>query len=291
MNTYNGKDEFSLALPDGTTMPRLGQGTWMMGEAEEKRPEEINALKYGLKLGMNLIDTAEMYADGIAEFITGQAIRDARREDVFLVSKVYPWNAGRDRIFKSCERTLKYMGVETLDLYLLHWRENADLAEVVYGMEELIEKGMIRRWGVSNFDTADMEDLAKVPDGNNCAINQVLYNLGSRGIEFDLMPWQRERKIPFMAYCPVAQGGSLRDELLGNRYVLEVAKKHAATPIQILLAFVLRHGDMAAIPKAVKRGHVEQNAAVKQIRLSEEDMECLSKDFPAPVRKMEMEKV
>ena len=291
MKTYDGKDEYSLVLPDGTTMPRLGQGTWMMGEAADKRPEEIEALKYGLQLGMSLIDSAEMYADGIAEFIAGEAARNVNREDVFLISKVYPWNAGKGLIFKSCERTLKYMGVETLDLYLLHWRENADLAEVVYGMEELIEKGRIRRWGVSNFDTADMEDLMKVPDGKNCVVNQVLYNLGSRGIEFDLMPWQRDRKIPFMAYCPVAQGGSLRDELLSNRYVLEIAKRHGATPIQILLAFVLRHGDMAAIPKAVKREHVEQNAAVKQIRLSEEDIECLSKDFPAPTRKMEMEKV
>ncbi len=158
-------------------------------------------------------------------------------------------------------------------------------------MEALKEKGWIKRWGVSNFDTADMEDLMKVPDGKNCAVNQVLYNLGSRGIEFDLMPWQRERNIPFMAYCPVAQGGSLRNELLSNRHVLEVAKKHSVTPIQILLAFVLRHGDMAAIPKAVKREHVEQNAAVKKLQLSEDDVECLSKDFPAPARKMEMEKV
>jgi len=291
MKTYDGKAEFSLVLPDGTAMPRLGQGTWMMGEAAEKRTEEVEALKYGLQLGMDLIDSAEMYADGVAEFITGEAVRSVRRENVFLVSKVYPWNAERDRIFKSCERSLKYMGVETLDLYLLHWRENADLAEVVYCMEALKEKGWIRRWGVSNFDTADMEDLLKVPDGKNCAVNQVLYNLGSRGIEFDLMPWQRERNIPFMAYCPVAQGGSLRNELLSNRYVLEAAKKHGATPIQILLAFVLRHGDMAAIPKAVKREHVEQNAAVKKIRLSGDDIECLSKDFPAPTRKMEMEKV
>ncbi len=291
MDTYNRKEEFSLVLPDGTTMPRLGQETWMMGEAEEKRQEEINALKYGLNLGMKLIDSAEMYADGIAETITGEAIRSVNRADVFLVSKVLPENSGENRIFQSCEKSLRCMGVETLDLYLLHWRENADLSQVAYCMEMLIQKGKIKRWGVSNFDTDDMEDLWKVADGKNCAINQVLYNLGSRGIEFDLMPWQRERKIPFMAYCPVAQGGSLREEMLNNKYVLEVAKQHDATPIQILLSFVLRHDDMAAIPKAVRREHVEQNAAVKNIRLSEDDIECLSKGFPVPTRKMPMEKV
>ncbi len=291
MNTYQRKDGYSLILPDGTTMPKLGQGTWMMGESEEKRQAEVDALKFGLTLGMNLLDSAEMYADGRAEAIAGEAIRDADRSDVFLVSKVYPWNAGRDHLLKSCERSLENFGVEALDLYLLHWREDADLAEVVYGMEELIDKGKIRRWGVSNFDTEDMEALWKVTDGKNCAVNQVLYNLGSRGIEFDLMPWQRERGIPFMAYCPVAQGGSLREELLNNSDVWEAAQKHNATPIQILLSFVLRHEDMAAIPKAVRQEHVEQNAVVRGIRLSEDDIELLSRSFPAPVRKMPMEKV
>lgn len=291
MNTYHRTDGFSLILPDGTTMPKLGQGTWMMGDEEARRPEEVEALKYGLSLGMNLIDSAEMYADGVAESIAGEAIRETDRSDVFLISKVYPWNTGREQISKSCDQSLRNFGVETLDLYLLHWREDADLAEVVYGMEELIDKGKIRRWDVSNFDTDDMADLWKVTDGKNCAVNQVLYNLGSRGIEFDLMPWQRERGIPFMAYCPVAQGGSLRDELLNNSHVWEVSKKHNATPIQVLLSFVLRYEDMAAIPKAVKREHVEQNALVRSIKLSEDDIEILSRSFPAPSRKMPMEKI
>ena len=254
MDIYSKKHEFSLILPDGTAMPKLGQGTWMMGEEAGKRQEEIGALQYGLTLGMDLIDSAEMYADGNAESISGEAIRNTTRGDVFLVSKVYPWNAGRDHIFRSCESSLKRFGVETLDLYLLHWREDADLAEMVWCMEKLIDQHKIKRWGVSNFDTDDMSDLWKVTDGKHCAVNQVLYNLGSRGIEFDLVPWQRERKIPFMAYCPVAQGGSLRDELLNNPNVLDVAKKHEATAIQILLSFVLRLEDMAAIPKGGETG-------------------------------------
>jgi diketogulonate reductase-like aldo/keto reductase len=284
-------DKHFLSLPDGRTMPRLGQGTWRMGEDVSKRAEEVAALQYGMSLGMSLIDSAEMYADGQAEDLAGEAIQVVKREDVFLVSKVYPENANRRTIFKSCDQSLQRFGVEYLDLYLLHWREDADLAEVVYCMEDLVEKKKIKGWGVSNFDTFDMEDLWKVPDGNKCAINQVLYNLGSRGIEFDLMPWQRERNIPFMAYCPVAQGASLREELLDNKNVREVAAKYQVTPMQILLSFVLRHEDMAAIPKAVQRSHVKQNAASINIKLDEADIAWISKAFPAPTAKMEMEKI
>lgn len=291
MDQNQQKDLFSLVLPDGGRMPRLGQGTWMMGEEESRKAAEVEALRYGLTQGMGMIDTAEMYGDGRAESIAGEAIRNVKRENVFLVSKVYPWNAGKDKIFLSCENTLKRLGVETLDLYLLHWREDADLSETVWCMESLVDSGKIKRWGVSNFDTDDMEDLWKVTDGPKCAVNQVLYNLGSRGIEYDLMPWQRERRIPFMAYCPVAQGGSLREELLHHQCVLEIAAKYCATPVQILLSFVLRHEDMAAIPKAVKREHIVQNAAARMVTLTEEDLERLTKGFPAPTRKMPMEKV
>jgi len=291
METKLFTESFYLTLPDGGYMPRLGQGTWRMGEDPGARDREVEALKYGVRLGINMIDTAEMYADGEAEAVAGDAVRDFRRQDVFLVSKVYPWNAGKSHIEKSCARTLARLGVERLDLYLLHWREDADLAEVAYCMEKLVSEGRIGRWGVSNFDTADMEDLWKVPDGPKCAVNQVLYNLGSRGIEFDLMPWQRDHGIPFMAYCPVAQGGSLRNELLGNGGVLQLARKYGVAPMQVLLAFVLRHPDMAAIPKAVGRAHVAQNAATKDLRLTEEDVELLSASFPAPKEKMEMEKI
>jgi diketogulonate reductase-like aldo/keto reductase len=280
-----------LTLRDGRTMPRLGQGTWRMGEDDIKRVEEVAALRYGISLGMSLIDSAEMYANGQAEDVAGEAIENVKREDVFLVSKVYPVNANRQMIFESCDRSLKRFGVEYLDMYLLHWREDADLAEVAYCMESLVEQKKIKGWGVSNFDTFDMEDLWKVPDGNKCAINQVLYNLGSRGIEFDLMPWQRERNIPFMAYCPVAQGASLREELLDNKNVRQVAAKYQVTPMQILLGFVLRHEDLAAIPKAVQRAHVKQNAASINIKLTEDDVAWISKSFPKPTFKMEMEKI
>lgn len=280
-----------LLLPDGRAMPRLGQGTWQMGEDDFKRNEEVEALRYGISLEMNLIDSAEMYANGQAEAVAGEAILGFNREDIFLVSKVYPENANRRKIFESCDKSLQRFGVEYLDMYLLHWREDADLAEVAYCMEKLVEQKKIKGWGVSNFDTFDMEDLWKVPDGNKCAINQVLYNLGSRGIEFDLMPWQRERNIPFMAYCPIAQGASLREELLEDKHVREVAAKYQVTPMQILLSFVLRHDDMAAIPKAVQRFHVKQNAASINIKLSEDDIAWISKAFPAPATKMEMEKI
>lgn len=284
-------EKHMLVLPDGRPMPRLGQGTWRMGEDDLKRKEEVAALRYGISLGMNLIDSAEMYAEGQAEDVAGEAIKTIRRQDVFLVSKVYPENANRQSIFQSCNQSLKRFGVKYLDLYLLHWREDADLAEVAYCMESLVQQEKIKGWGVSNFDTFDMEDLWKVPDGNKCAMNQVLYNLGSRGIEFDLMPWQRERNIPFMAYCPIAQGTSLRQELLEDKHVREVARIYDVTPMQILLSFVLRHEDVAAIPKAVVRDHVRQNAESITISLNEDDLAWISKSFPAPVSKMEMEKI
>lgn len=283
--------QHTLLLPDGRSMPRLGQGTWRLGEDKWKRQEEIAALHYGMSLGMNMIDSAEMYADGMAEAIAREAIQGFRRDAVFLVSKVFPENANREMIFESCKKSLKNFGVETLDLYLLHWREDADLAEVAYCMESLVAQKKIKGWGVSNFDTADMEDLWKVPDGNKCAINQVLYNLGARGIEYDLIPWHRERNIPLMAYCPIAQGASLREELLEDKHVREVASKYNVTPMQILLSFVLRHPDMAAIPKAVARTHIKQNAESININLSEDDLIWISKSFPAPTYKVEMEKI
>lgn len=185
-------------LPDGSSMPQLGQGTWQMGEDDNKYEREIAGLRHGIELGMTLIDTAEMYADGKAENIAGNAAKPFARESLYICDKVYPKNADRKHIYSSVERSLKLLGTDYIDLYLLHWREDADLAEVAYCMEDLKDRGWIRRWGVSNFDVDDMEDLWKVPDGNKCTVNQVLYNLGTRGIEYDLLDWQREKGVPFI---------------------------------------------------------------------------------------------
>ena len=199
----------TLRLPDGADMPRLGQGTWQMAEDDRRAEREIAGLRHGFKLGFRLIDSAEMYADGRSELLVGRALQGYRREDQFLVTKVLPENANRRRIYSSLNRSLAHLGTDWVDLYLLHWRGDADLSEAVACMEELKEQGKIRRWGVSNFDVQDMEDLWRVPDGHRCCVNQVLYNLGSRGIEYDLIPWQREKSIPFMAYCPVGRAGAL----------------------------------------------------------------------------------
>ncbi|QAT43415.1 aldo/keto reductase [Aminipila luticellarii] len=286
-----------VKLPDGSYMPKLGQGTWLMGEDDSNYEREINGLRHGIDMGMTLIDTAEMYADGKAENIVGNAIRNVERKDVYLVSKVYPKNACKKHIYSSLERSLKLLETNYLDLYLLHWREDTDLSEMVYCMEDLKQKGRIKRWGVSNFDVEDMEDLWKVPDGNQCSTNQVLYNLGTRGIEYDLLHWQRERQIPFMAYSPVGQAGGLTTQdgiskaiLMKDQNVCQVAKKHGISVVQLLLAFVLRLEDMVAIPKAVGVEHIEENAAASRIILTEEDLEQLSKSFPAPTEKIDMEK-
>ena len=244
-----------------------------------------------------MLDTAEMYADGKAENITGNAIRDFYRKDLYVVSKVYPQNANRHRIYSSLERSLKLLGTDYLDLYLLHWREDADLAEVVYCMEDLKRQGKIRRWGVSNFDVQDMEDLMKVPDGKNCCVNQVLYNLGCRGIEYDLIPWQRERQIPIMAYSPVGQAGALvtqdgvsKQMLMTDKNVIEVAARHQISLVQLLLAFVLQQPDVAAIPKAVSFDHIDENLAALDVKLTEADLEQLAASFPSPDHKIPMEK-
>ena len=295
MNLVTAKNR--ILLPDGSSMSKLGQGTWQMGEDDEKLQREVDGLKHGLEIGIDLIDTAEMYADGKAENIVGNAIQDFDREKVYLLSKVYPENANRHRIYSSVQRSLKLMNADYLDMYLLHWREDADLAEVVYCMEDLKDKGYIKRWGVSNFDVEDMEDLWKVTDGKNCAINQVLYNLGGRGIEYDLMPWQREHGVPFIAYGPVGQAGAQvtqdgvsKAALMGDKNVNEVAKRHNASVVQILLAFVLKEKDMVAIPKAVGFDHIDENAAALALELTEEDLEQLSSSFPAPTQKILMEK-
>jgi len=275
-----------VTLPDGMTVPALGQGTWFLGERKASAEAEKEALTAGIQAGMTLIDTAEMYGNGKAEELIGRTIAGMKREDLFIVSKVYPHNAGRKNIFKSCMASMQRMGVDYIDLYLLHWRGGIPLSETVACMEQLKKEGKIRRWGVSNFDTADMEELWSVPNGRNCAVNQVLYHVASRGIEFDLLPWMREHKVPLMAYCPLAQGGDLRRGLYQNPVLNQIAGNHQATVSQVLLAFAVRDGNTIAIPRTGKKAHTLENAAADGLVLTEEELAMINREFPAPTRKV-----
>ncbi|VDZ83604.1 aldo/keto reductase [Kluyvera intermedia] len=274
----------------GMRLPAIGQGTWYMGENAANRRQEVAALSAGIAQGLTLIDTAEMYAEGGAEEVVGEAIR-GQRDEVFLVSKVYPWNAGGQKIVTACEASLRRLGTETIDLYLLHWRGGFELAETVEGMQALVAQGKIRHWGVSNLDLADMHELFQVDGSAACAANQVLYHLASRGIEYDLLPWCQSHAIPVMAYCPLAQAGRLRSGLLADSTVLDIASAHRATAAQILLAWVIHHQGVMAIPKAATVAHVEENAAALNIALTAEDLSRLDKAFPAPGRKVALDVV
>jgi len=269
----------TVTLPDGETVPALGQGTWCMGERLDRRPAEVAALRTGLDLGMTLIDTAEMYADGGAEEVVGEAI-DGRRDAVFLVSKVYPHNASRQGVAAACARSLKRLGTDRIDLYLLHWRGSYPLAETVEGFERLREAGHIRHWGVSNLDTADMQDLRQVDRGANCATDQILYNITRRGPEWDLLPWCRERGLPVMAYSPIEQGRLPRGGALD-----EVALRHGVDRFAIALAWLLAQDGVIAIPKAATLDHVTANRRAADLALTTDDLETLARDFPPPSRK------
>ena len=279
----------SILLANGEAMPKLGMGTWYMGEDPRKASAEIESLRLGVSLGIPLIDTAEMYGDGLSEELVGQAIAPLDRGKLFLVSKVYPFNAGRPDIFRSCEDSLRRLGTDYLDLYLLHWRGSVPLRETVECMEELKASGKIRMWGVSNFDTRDMRELWKVPGGENCVVNQVLYHLGSRGIEYELLPWMREHRVAAMGYCPLAQKGTLRRGMYQDKNVQAVAARHNATPAQILLAFALRQDGLIPIPKAGTPEHLRLNAAARDIVLSGEELALLEQSFPAPRRKLPLD--
>lgn len=274
-----------MVSANGLSLPALGQGAWRIGDRAERAREEIEALRLGLDRGLTLIDTAEMYGEGRSETLIGQALEGYRREELYLVSKVYPHNAGGSQLFASCDASLKRLNTSYLDLYLLHWRGSIPLRETVEGMEELVRAGKIRRWGVSNFDTEDMEELWSIPGGEHCAANQVLYHLGSRGIEFDLLPWLRAHEVATMAYCPLAQAGALRRDLLANRTLTAIAAKHAVSVMQILLAFVLRQEGVIAIPKAGSPAHVEENAKAAALILSAQDWAEIDRAFPPPQRK------
>jgi diketogulonate reductase-like aldo/keto reductase len=270
-------------LPSGEMVPVLGQGTWHMAEDPQRRADEIAALRLGLDLGMTLIDTAEMYADGAAEVLVGDAIA-GRRDEVFLVSKVLPHHATANGTIAACESSLRRLGTDHLDLYLLHWRGPLSLAQTLMGFATLVRQGKIRYWGVSNFDVADMQDLVALPGGESVATNQVLYNLTRRGIEWDLMLWCHSRRIPIMAYSPIEQGRLLGDPVLRN-----VADRHGTTSAQVALAWVLRQNSVIAIPKAGTPEHVRKNRAALDIRLTEQDLADLRRAFPPPTGPQELE--
>lgn len=272
-------------LPSGVEVPVLGQGTWKMGEDRRLRAAEIAALRLGIDLGMSLVDTAEMYADGGAEEVVAEAIA-GRRDDIFLVSKVLPSNTSRAGVLRACEQSLKRLRTDRIDLYLLHWRGGVPLRETVAAFETLREQGKILGWGVSNFDADDMDELAAMPGGQFVQTNQVLYNLGSRGIEHDLLPRSVEDGVPIMAYSPVSQG-----DLIGDRRLRGIAERHGASPAQIALAWVLRHSAIIAIPKATGQDHVRDNRAALDIRLTEADLAELDAIFPPPAGKRPLDMI
>ncbi|MBN9244254.1 MAG: aldo/keto reductase [Mesorhizobium sp.] len=275
----------TTTLPSGEAVPTLGLGTWRMGEDGSRFSDEVAALRLGLDLGVTLIDTAEMYGDGGSERVVAEAV-EGRRDEVFIVSKVLPSNASRRGTVAACERSLKNLSTDRIDLYLLHWMGSVPLSETVEAFEQLKYDGKIRHWGVSNLDTDDMEDLAALPSGQNCQTDQVLYNLGARGPEFDLLPWCRRRSMPVMAYAPVGHG-----RLARNGGLDAVAARHGATPAQIALAWVLAQPGIIAIPKAVQPEHVRQNLAALEIALSADDLAELDRAFPPPGRKSPLEMI
>lgn len=267
----------TVVLADGQRVSALGQGTWGMGENKSDYADEAAALRLGIDLGLTLIDTAEMYGEGGAEEVVASAV-EGERERAFIVTKAYPHNASRAELPRACERSLKRLRTEVIDLYLLHWRGNVPLAETVAAFEKLRAAGKIRRWGVSNFDVADMEDLFGVENGPVCTANQVLYNLEHREIESNLLPWSQNRRIPIMAYAPVGHSG----RLLRNATLNKVAARHGVSSAQIALAWLLRQPRVIAIPKAANEKHVRENATSVEIELTQEDLADIDRAFPPP---------
>ncbi len=273
----------NFRLPSGQAIPVLGLGTWRMGEDQRQRQSEIDALRHGLDLDISLIDTAEMYGEGCAEEVVAEAIAD-RREEVFLVSKVYPHNASRRGAIAACERSLKRLKTDYLDLYLLHWRGSVPLAETLEAFQALQQSGKIRSYGVSNFDVEDMEEAREIHGGTAIATNQVLYNLMRRGIEWDLLPWCRQRSMPIMAYSPLEQG-----RLLRNRTLKTIAQQRSVTEAQIAIAWLLHQENVIVIPKSSRIAHVDQNRAALDLKLSDEELAALDVEFPHPTKPVPLE--
>ncbi len=272
-----------VAFPDGESVPALGQGTWMMGEDPARRAEEIATLRAGVEAGARLVDTAEMYGEGAAEHLIAEAL-GSRREEIFLVSKVYPHSASHAGVFAACERSLQRLKTDRLDLYLLHWRGSIPLAETIAGFERLIAEGKIRRWGVSNFDPADMAELLAAPGGDACATNQVLYNLTRRGIEWDLLPDAQAAHLPIMAYSPIEQAALAR-----HMGVKQLADQLGITASALALAWVLDHDGVIAIPKTACRRHLDDNLRSRDLKLSDGIRTELDRLFPPPTRALPLQ--
>ncbi|WP_374024352.1 aldo/keto reductase [Mycobacterium sp. HNNTM2301] len=273
----------SVPLRSGEKIAALGQGTWHFAENPARRAEEVDSIRLGLDLGMTVIDTAEMYGNGASETLVGEAIA-GRRSEVFLVDKVLPHHATREGTVRACEASLARLGVDYINLYLLHWRGPIPLVETVEGFAELKQNGMIRHWGVSNFDIDDMVELVGVPGGDEVQTNQVLYNLTRRGPEYALLPWLAQHQITPMAYSPIEQG-----RLLEHPALQPIALQHNATPAQIALAWVLQHDGVNAIPRAGTPAHVRQNAAARDIELTPDELHALDQAFPPPTRARRLE--
>ena len=284
MSNTTASQASTARLPSGELVPILGQGTWHFGENKRLRADEVASLKLGLDLGMTLIDTAEMYGNGGAEMIVGDAIQ-GRRDEVFLVSKVLPENASQRGTLEACERSLRRLRSERIDLYLLHWRGEFPLEETLQAFETLVQQGKIRYWGVSNFDVEDLRELIALPGGNQVATNQILYNLRRRGVEWELLTWCQQHRMPAMAYTPIEQG-----RLLSDATLREVAHRHSATPAQIALAWVLRSGAIT-IPRARSQEHVRENRGALDIKLTKQDLAELDRAFPLPKGKRSLEMI
>ena len=273
----------TLKLPSGQAMPILGMGTWQMGESTRNRQREIAALRHGLDLGLSLIDTAEMYGEGGAETVIAEAM-SKRRSEVFLVSKVYPHNASKQGTIAACERSLKRLNTDYLDLYLLHWRGSVPLMETLAAFQTLQQAGKIRAYGVSNFDVKDMEEVSQLKGGKAIVTNQVLYNLTRRGIEWNLLPWCRQHDLPIMAYSPIEQGRLLNDHTL-----MAVAQARGVTTAQVAIAWLLHQEGVIVIPKASRIEHIEQNYAALELKLSAEELTTLEAAFPPPAKPVPLE--